>query len=48
MGLNRVKMVQSVMKGQALISNGPILTGNWAYYSEYPKLNMIPIKRVNC
>lgn len=38
MGLNRVKMVQSVMKGQALISNGPILTGNWAYYSGIPKV----------
>lgn len=33
MGLNRSKLVNNILKGQAFIAHGPILSGNWAYYS---------------
>ena len=33
-GINREKIASQIMKGQAIISNSPILYGNWAYTSE--------------
>ncbi len=32
-GLNRTKIVNNLLNGQALIAHGPILSGSWAYYS---------------
>jgi peptide/nickel transport system substrate-binding protein len=32
MGLNRRKIIDRLMGGQAVIANGPIMPGTWAYY----------------
>lgn len=32
-GLNRQRMVDQILKGQAIIADGPILPGTWAYYN---------------
>ena len=32
MGLNRQGMVDQILSGQALLADGPILPGTWAYY----------------
>ncbi len=32
MGLNRQWMIDRVLQGQAILANGPILPGTWAYY----------------
>ncbi len=34
LGLNRNIIVSHILKGQAVIANGPILPGSWAYYEE--------------
>jgi len=33
MGLNRQRMINQLIQGQAIIANGPILPGTWAYYN---------------
>jgi peptide/nickel transport system substrate-binding protein len=33
MGLNRQGMVDQILSGQALLADGPILPGTWAYYN---------------
>jgi len=38
MGLNRSKIVNNILHGQAIIAHGPILYGNWAYYDNIPKV----------
>jgi peptide/nickel transport system substrate-binding protein len=32
MGLNRQRMITSYLQGQAVVADGPILPGSWAYY----------------
>jgi len=32
LGLNRSNMINSIMQGQAFVSDSPILPGSWAYY----------------
>jgi len=32
LGLNRPKMINSIMQGQAVVSDSPILPNSWAYY----------------
>ncbi|MBR6090595.1 MAG: peptide ABC transporter substrate-binding protein [Anaerolineaceae bacterium] len=41
-GLNRGRIVSSILEGQGIIANSPILYGNWAYSSEaaVPEYNM--------
>ncbi|MBL8102803.1 MAG: peptide ABC transporter substrate-binding protein [Anaerolineales bacterium] len=34
LGVNRNIIVSHILKGQAVIANGPILPGSWAYYDE--------------
>ncbi len=34
LGVNRNIIVSRIMKGQAIIADGPILPGSWAYYEE--------------
>ena len=34
LGINRNNIVSHIMQGQAVIADGPILTGSWAYYDE--------------
>jgi peptide/nickel transport system substrate-binding protein len=31
-GLNRQWMIDRILQGQALLANGPIFPGSWAYY----------------
>jgi len=32
LGLDRQRIINSILKGQAIIANGPIFPGTWAYY----------------
>ncbi|MBI5962471.1 MAG: peptide ABC transporter substrate-binding protein [Chloroflexi bacterium] len=34
LGVNRNNIVSHIMQGQAIVADGPILTGSWAYYNE--------------
>ena len=34
LGVNRNNIVSHIMQGQAIVADGPILTGSWAYYDE--------------
>ncbi len=34
LGINRNNIVSHIMQGQAIVADGPILTGSWAYYNE--------------
>ncbi|MBI5945139.1 MAG: peptide ABC transporter substrate-binding protein [Chloroflexi bacterium] len=34
LGINRNTIVSHIMQGQAIIADGPILPGSWAYYNE--------------
>lgn len=42
MGLNRQWMINSILKGQAIIADGPILPDTWAYY---PKTERVEFDR---
>jgi peptide/nickel transport system substrate-binding protein len=37
LGVNRNIIVSHILKGQAIIADGPILPGSWAYYDEIEK-----------
>ena len=41
-GLNRQLMINRLLKGQAILANGPIMPDNWAYYSETEKFVYSP------
>lgn len=34
LGVNRNNIVSHIMRGQAIVADGPILPGSWAYYNE--------------
>ena len=38
LGINRNQIVSHIMQGQAIIADGPILPGSWAYYDEIETL----------
>jgi peptide/nickel transport system substrate-binding protein len=42
MGLNRQKMIDQMMGGQAIIADGPIFPGSWAYYEGIERINYNP------
>ena len=42
LGLNRTIIVSHILKGQAIIADGPILQGSWAYYDEIEKFTYDP------
>jgi len=42
MGLNRQGMVDQILSGQALLADGPILPGTWAYYDGLERLDYDP------
>lgn len=42
LGVNRNIIVSHILKGQAVIANGPILPGSWAYYDEIEKFEYDP------
>ncbi len=47
MGLNRQWMIDRILQGQAIIANGPILPGTWAYYDELEPIPFDPEAAVN-
>lgn len=42
LGVNRNIIVSHILKGQAIIANGPILPGSWAYYDEIEEFDYDP------
>ena len=42
LGINRNVIVSHILKGQAIIADGPILPGSWAYYDEIEKFPYDP------
>ena len=42
LGINRNIVVSRIMKGQAIIADGPILPGSWAYYDEIKHFDYDP------
>ena len=42
LGINRRQIVSHIMKGQAIIADGPILQGSWAYYDEIEHFDYDP------
>jgi peptide/nickel transport system substrate-binding protein len=42
LGLNRNIIVSHILNGQAIIADGPILTGSWAYYDDIEKFEYDP------
>ncbi len=41
-GLNRPFMINSILGGQAILANGPILPESWAYYNDIEKFSYNP------
>ena len=46
MGINRSRIVNNVLQGQAILANGPILSGNWAYYENISKFEYDSFKAI--
>jgi peptide/nickel transport system substrate-binding protein len=42
LGVNRNIIISHILKGQAVIANGPILPGSWAYYDEVETFDYDP------
>lgn len=42
LGINRNIIVSHILKGQAIIADGPILPGSWAFYDEIEKIGYDP------
>jgi peptide/nickel transport system substrate-binding protein len=42
LSLNRQRMISSLLSGQAIVANGPIFPGSWAYYDGIEKLEYDP------
>jgi len=42
LGINRNNIVSHIMQGQAIIADGPILPGSWAYYDAIEKFDYDP------
>ena len=41
-GMNRNRIVSRIMQGQAIVADGPILPGSWAYYDQIEHLDYDP------
>ncbi|MDD2922893.1 MAG: peptide ABC transporter substrate-binding protein [Anaerolineales bacterium] len=42
LGINRNVIVSRIMQGQAIVADGPILTGSWAYYDQIKHFDYDP------
>ena len=42
LGINRNNIVSHILQGQAIVADGPILPGSWAYYDEMEKFSYDP------
>lgn len=40
--INRLMIIENVYQGQAVLANGPIMPGTWAYYNELEKIGFNP------
>lgn len=47
MGLNRQWMIDRILQGQAIIANGPILPGTWAYHEDLEPIPFDPEAALN-
>jgi len=47
MSLNRQRMINTLLGGQAIIADGPILPGTWAYYQGIERVNYDPEAAIN-
>jgi len=47
LGLNRPRMINSIMDGQAFVADSPILPGSWAYYDGIEKFEYDPEKAIS-
>lgn len=47
LGLNRDYLISSILKGQAIVADGPIFPGSWAYYDGTEHLNYDPEQAVS-
>ena len=46
-GLNRQRMINDLLRGQAIPADGPILPGSWAYYEGVEHLDYDPTEATN-
>ena len=46
MGINRQRIIDTVLSGQAFLSDGPILPGSWAYYEGIGRIAYDPNKAI--
>jgi peptide/nickel transport system substrate-binding protein len=46
-GLNRQKIIDRLMDGQAVLANGPVLPGTWAYYDGLEPIPYEPEKAIS-
>jgi peptide/nickel transport system substrate-binding protein len=42
--INRPRIIEQVFGGQAVLANGPIMPGTWAYYEDLESINFDPIE----
>jgi peptide/nickel transport system substrate-binding protein len=47
MGLNRQRMIDTLLGGQAFLSDGPILPGSWAYFDGVERVAYDPQKAID-
>lgn len=47
LGLNRDYIISSILKGQAIVADGPIFPGSWAYYDGTEHMNYDPEKAIS-
>ncbi len=46
-GLNRQWMVDNLLESQALVADGPIFPGSWAYYEDIERISYDPVTALN-
>ncbi|MCJ7695554.1 MAG: peptide ABC transporter substrate-binding protein [Anaerolineaceae bacterium] len=46
MTIDRQRIINNIYSGQAVLANGPILSGNWAYYEEIEQIEYSPERAI--
>ena len=47
LGLNRQRMISNLLSGQAIVADGPIFPGSWAYYDDTEHLEYDPEQAIS-
>lgn len=47
LGINRKHMINTLLQGQAVLADGPILPGSWAYYDGIERFEFNPDESIN-